>query len=64
MYLRNSDISDIRQKVDTLIWLRQAAKNNIWHTQCLKLFFQKTLGSYAKYYQHVKSFYFINLKFV
>ena len=64
MYLLNSDI---RQKVDTLaIWLRQAAKNNnIWHTQCLKFFFfQKTLGSYAKYYQHVKSFHFINLKFV
>ena len=60
MYLRNSDI---RQKVDT-IWLRQAAKNNIWHTQCLNFFFQKTQGSYAKYYQHVKSFHLINLKFV
>ena len=67
MYLWNSHIPVIFGKKWTLleIWLRKAAKNNnIWHTQCLNLFKKKKLGNYAKYYQHVKSFYFINLKFV
>ena len=62
MYLQNSDI---RQKEDTLFGFGSLPKIMIFGIPSVYFyFFQKTLGSYAKYNQHVKSFHFIILKFV